>query len=277
MAQLFRNNAFSNLGAPLTNVATTLTVTSGHGDRFPVVAAPDFMLLTLQDASNNIEIVKVTARTAGSDSMTIIRAQEGTTARAWNIGDVVELRLTASALNPLSLLEGASTAAAIRSALGATSVGNSLFTAADASAARGAIGATTVGAAVLTAADAAAARTAIGAGTGNGDVTQGGTQTLTNKTLTAPVITENIQVISGNTTAVRSGTYILTASLTLTLPASPAAGDWVSIVNRSGTTTAVIGRNGTNIMGLAEDMTLDNLNASLTLTYADATRGWVWN
>lgn len=136
---------------------------------------------------------------------------------------------------------------------------------------------TTVGRAVLTAVDAAAARTAIGAGTGNGDVTQDGTQTLTNKTLTAPVITENIQVISGNTTAVRSRTYVLTASLTLTLPASPAAGDWVSIVNRSWTTTAVIGRNGTNIMGLAEDMTLDNVNASLTLIYADATRGWVLN
>lgn len=117
MAQLFRNNAFSNLGASLTNVATTLTVTTGHGDRFPVVAAPDFFLLTLQDASNNIEIVRVTARTAGSDSMTIQRAQEGTSARAWNIGDVVELRLTASALGPLSLLEGASTAASIRTIL----------------------------------------------------------------------------------------------------------------------------------------------------------------
>lgn len=253
MPQLFRNNAFSNLGAPLTNVATTLTVTSGHGDRFPVVAAPDFMLLTLQDASNNIEIVRVTARTSGSDSMTIQRAQEGTSARAWNIGDVVELRLTANALGPLSLLEGASTAAAIRSALGATSVGNSLFTAADA----------------------AAARTAIGAGTGNGDVTQGGTQTLTNKTLTAPVITENIQVISGNTTAAVSRAYVLTASLTLTLPASPIAGDWVTVMNRSGTVTATIARNGQSIMGLAEDMTVDDLNAGFRLVFADATRGWV--
>lgn len=117
MAQLFRNNAFSNLGASLTDVATTLTVTAGHGDRFPVVAEPDFFLLTLQDASNNIEIVKVTARTAGADSMTIQRAQEGTTARAWKIGDVVELRLTASALNPLALLNGAATAAAIRAIL----------------------------------------------------------------------------------------------------------------------------------------------------------------
>jgi hypothetical protein len=101
------------------------------------------------------------------------------------------------------------------------------------------------------------------------------TQTLTNKTLTSPVITQNVQVIGTNTTAVASRTYVLTASLTLTLPASPAAGDWVAVQNSSGTTTAVIGRNSSNIMSLAEDLTLDNATASLTLVYADATRGWV--
>ena len=87
--------------------------------------------------------------------------------------------------------------------------------------------------------------------------------------------TENVQVISTNTTAVASRTYVLTASLTLTLPASPAPGDWVAFSNRSGTLTCVIARNGQNIMGLAEDMTVDSLNAGMTLTFADATRGWV--
>jgi hypothetical protein len=117
-------------------------------------------------------------------------------------------------------------------------------------------------------------------GNGGTVVTLTGTQTLTNKTLTAPVITtpiitQNVQVISTNTTAVASRTYVLTASLTLTLPLSPTAGDWVSVQNSSGTTTAVIARNGSNIMSLAEDLTLDNATASLTLVYADATRGWV--
>jgi hypothetical protein len=110
---------------------------------------------------------------------------------------------------------------------------------------------------------------------GAGDVTLTGTQTLTNKTLTTPVITQNVQVISTNTTAVASRTYVFTASLTLTLPASPTAGDWVAFSNRSGTLTAVIGRNSQNIMGLAENMTIDSLNAGMTLTFADATRGWV--
>lgn len=108
------------------------------------------------------------------------------------------------------------------------------------------------------------------------------TQTLTNKSLTSPiintpVITRNVQVIGTNTTAVPSGTYVLTASLTLTLPATPTAGQWVEIINRSATTTCIVGRNATNIMGLAEDLTINSLTASFTLTYADATRGWVFN
>ena len=109
-----------------------------------------------------------------------------------------------------------------------------------------------------------------------GDVTLTGTQTLTNKTLTSPVITQNIQVISTNTTAVRSRTYVFTATLTLTLPSSPTAGDMVMFANRSATATPVIGRNGQNIMGLAEDMTVDNVNYFATLVFADATRGWIF-
>lgn len=102
------------------------------------------------------------------------------------------------------------------------------------------------------------------------------TQTLTNKTLTSPVVTQNIQIISTNTTAVRSRTYVFTATLTLTLPSSPAAGDMVMFANRSATATPVIARNGQNIMGLAEDMTVDNVNYFATLVFADATRGWIF-
>lgn len=95
-------------------------------------------------------------------------------------------------------------------------------------------------------------------------------------TATGPIgIPEDALLISTGITAVRFKTYVLTASLTLTLPASPAAGDWVRVVNRSGTRTAVIGRNAQNIMGLAENMTVDEVDGSFRLVYADATRGWV--
>jgi hypothetical protein len=103
-----------------------------------------------------------------------------------------------------------------------------------------------------------------------------GQNTLTGLSLPQPIITQNIQVISGNTTAVRSRTYVFTASLTLTLPSSPTAGDMVMFANRSTTSTPVIARNGQNIMGLAEDMTVDNVNYFATLVFADATRGWIF-
>lgn len=96
MAQLFVNNGNSTLSAALGTGDTTLFVAAGHGARFPAVAAPDFCFVTLEDASGNIEIIKVTAHTAGNTSMTIVRAQQGTTARSWSIGDLVELRATAS-------------------------------------------------------------------------------------------------------------------------------------------------------------------------------------
>ena len=49
----------------------------------------------------------------------------------------------------------------------------------------------------------------------------------------------------------------------------------VRLSNMNGTSTVVIGRNGSSIMSLAEDMTIDRTNAGFTLEYADATRGWV--
>lgn len=114
MALLIENNAYSRLAASLAAAGTSLTVETGTGDRFPIAIAPNYFKLTLQDAANNIEIIKVTARAASSDSLTIERAQEGTTARAWNIGDIVELRLTAGVTAPLQVLEEADTAALIR-------------------------------------------------------------------------------------------------------------------------------------------------------------------
>jgi hypothetical protein len=113
--------------------------------------------------------------------------------------------------------------------------------------------------------------------TGTLPVANGGTgqTTLTGLPLPQPVITQNVQVIGTNTTAVASRIYVLTASLTLDLPASPTAGNTVAVSNMSGAVTAVIGRNSQPIMALAEDLTVDLDGAGFTLVYSDATRGWV--
>ena len=63
-------------------------------------------------------------------------------------------------------------------------------------------------------------------------------------------------------------------TVTLTLPASPAVNDEVGFINASGTTTCVIARNGSLLMGLSEDMTVDKINAGFTLVYTGATKGW---
>lgn len=94
------------------------------------------------------------------------------------------------------------------------------------------------------------------------------------KTLTNPIINEFVEVVSANTVAVRSRMYVVTtAGLTITLPTSPASGNWVrvSVLNFVNT---VVARNGQNIMGLAENLTIDVPNVTVTLIFTDATRGW---
>jgi hypothetical protein len=86
---------------------------------------------------------------------------------------------------------------------------------------------------------------------------------------------QTIVSISANTTASNYISYVLTASLTLTLPASPSVGNWINFTNRSNTTTCVLARNSSNIMGLAENMNLNTLNSRATMAYTGATQGWV--
>ena len=99
MTQLFTNNAVSALASGITDVATSLTVTTGEGALFPSPTGGDFFMLTLTQAGSETswEVVKVTARTG--DALTIVRAQDGTTAAAWGVGAKAELRVTAEALN----------------------------------------------------------------------------------------------------------------------------------------------------------------------------------
>lgn len=85
-----------------------------------------------------------------------------------------------------------------------------------------------------------------------------------------------VAVVATNSAAARNTLYVLTASLTLTLPAAPEVGDTVKVSNLSGTTTCVVARNGSNIQGLAEDLTIDSLNAAITLVYASTAQGWVF-
>lgn len=74
----YANNASSTLNGSITNVATSITLTDGSA--FPSPAGGGWFWLTLTDGSA-VEIVKVTAR--ASNVLTVVRAQQGTSAAAW--------------------------------------------------------------------------------------------------------------------------------------------------------------------------------------------------
>ena len=65
---------------------------------------------------------------------------------------------------------------------------------------------------------------------------------------------------------------------TLTLPASPSAGDFVSVIDYAGTfdtNNLTIGRNSKKIQGSAADLVVGTERAGFTLVFVDDTQGWL--
>jgi len=87
-------------------------------------------------------------------------------------------------------------------------------------------------------------------------------------------------VISTNTNAVAFCGYLINASsgnVTLTLPATPAEGDQVSVcdVYKKATTNVItVARNSENIESSATDLVLNSNGSGFTLVYVDSTVGW---
>lgn len=82
-------------------------------------------------------------------------------------------------------------------------------------------------------------------------------------------------IITGNTNAVVNTHYYLNGSaITLTLPATPSVGDEVRLSEVAGNVNCIVARNGSNIMSLAENMTIDKAYAVLFFRYVNATIGW---
>lgn len=97
---LFTNNASTTLAAAISNTATSVTVASGTGALFPVpnptVGSHFHATLVKNGAPGTFEIVDVTA--VATDTFTITRAQESTTALNWAVGDFFNLFPTAAGL-----------------------------------------------------------------------------------------------------------------------------------------------------------------------------------
>ena len=99
MSVKFSNNATTTLASSATSSATSITV--ADGSVFPTLSANDYFYLTLETFANTArEIVKCTAK--NGNILTVVRAQDSTSASAFSIADKVELRLTAAGLNEVA-------------------------------------------------------------------------------------------------------------------------------------------------------------------------------
>lgn len=103
--QEFTNNATTTVPAITTSGALSVTVATGTGSLFPVLSGSEYFIATMVNISSGdpgfgeMEIIKVTARSG--DVMTILRAQEGSSAKSFPTNSLFELRPTAGAFNTL--------------------------------------------------------------------------------------------------------------------------------------------------------------------------------
>jgi len=127
------NNANSTLAGNLTALSTSFSVYTGQGTRFPVindggVDNNQYTKITLQKADGTKEIVNVVRHDIGSDAFTIGvpgtvtgsvsgRAQDGSSATTWSIGDVVACRPTADLMEEAVNLGAKIAASDVKTAL----------------------------------------------------------------------------------------------------------------------------------------------------------------
>ena len=262
MVMKFTNNATSTLASGINASVTSLTVATGQGALFPTLSG-DYFYCTLANTAGTVEIIKVTARS--TDTFTIVRAQDNTSAASWITGDKVELRLVAASLNNLPKLDEANTFTAANaygtpSSITLTSATGLPLT----TGVTGTLGAANGGTGVAN----NAAMTVTGSGnfaytrtlTGVTNVTLpttgtlatlAGTETLTNKTLTNPTVTNYVETVvaignsgTSQTLALTNGTVqtvTMTGNCTFTMPTNVAGKSFILIATQdaTGSRTAV--------------------------------------
>lgn len=97
MTAKFVNNGVGSLAAAVAVGDTTIALAAGDGAKFPALTSADTFYLTICNATDTLrEIVLVTARSG--DTLTVVRAQQGTTAFTWPAGSRAECRVTAADL-----------------------------------------------------------------------------------------------------------------------------------------------------------------------------------
>ena len=94
MPLILKNNVSSTLTVPISASDTGIAVV--NGGQFPALGAGDYFYATLVSPAGMTEIVKVTAR--AGNTMTVVRAQDGSSAASFQAGALVEMRVNAASI-----------------------------------------------------------------------------------------------------------------------------------------------------------------------------------
>lgn len=97
-----------------------------------------------------------------------------------------------------------------------------------------------------------------------------------NWALVAGGLPQLVEITATSATLLAGQHAVLTnvSQTTVTLPPSPTVFDYVWVTPTNSRVDNRIARNGQNIMGLAEDLDIDNANATVQLRFIGGTRGW---
>jgi len=108
-SQRWVNNFATTFAAAVATGDTVLRLPSAMSSILGTLTGSDWMVMTAcklaGSVESNIEIVKVTnvdPNGGGDCLLTVVRAQEGTTAKAYLVGDLIAMRITAGGVNALA-------------------------------------------------------------------------------------------------------------------------------------------------------------------------------
>lgn len=273
----------TTLASGISNSATSMTVATGTGSALMggvTLAAGnvDIFTVALDVDTQNEEIVYITA--VSSDTFTIVRGQAGTSAISHTGGATVKHVLTSADLNFYTA--GVATADAAVPSTVVTAKADLLVGASSGVVDNLAVGTNNQ---VLTA-DSTQTLGVKWATPATGDVTLTGTQTLTNKTLTDPVVTESVNAQTGTTyTAVLTDakqmvTLSNASAITVTLPPNSsvayAAGSKIDFIQKGAGQVTFAQGAGVTIRSTGSTATAPKLRAQYSAATAWYEGSDVW-
>lgn len=101
---LLANNATAKINTGIDAIATSIalkTISTTMQTLLAAISATQQALFTIADGTGTVEIIRVTAWTAGTNTITCTRGQNNTTAAPWLAGDAVEVRIPELILDQL--------------------------------------------------------------------------------------------------------------------------------------------------------------------------------